>query len=99
MNTLAVLAILYVIALAATLLGWPIYELTREPVRRWWLRRGSERARDERRLEGWAATLRKMNLSDKVGVLYTGRHCVGTPVSQFVVLTYSAGPRHRLVTS
>jgi len=54
---------------------------------------------DEVRLEGWATTLRNLNLSDKVGVLYTGRHCRGTPVSEFVVLTYSAGPRHRkLVT-
>jgi len=94
------LAIFYLLLMAATLVGWPIYELLRTPVRRLWLRRCVERAQDERRLEGWAATLRNLNLSDKVGVLYTGRHCIGTPVSQFVVLTYSAGPRHRkLVTT
>lgn len=99
MMVLTILAILYATAIAIVLVGWPIYELGREPVRRWYQRRGSERAQDEVRLEGWATTLRNLNLSDKVGVLYTGRHCRGTPVSEFVVLTYSAGPRHRkLVT-
>lgn len=99
MEALTILAILYIVATAGILVGWPIFEALRAPVRRWRLARWSERAQDERRLEGWATTLRNLNLADKVGVLYTGRHCKGTPVSEFVVLTYSAGPRHRKLVS
>lgn len=99
MNALTYFAILYTLVVATTLVGWPTYLLLRDPVRRWTLRRRAERAQDARRLEGWAVTLRNLNLADKVGVLYTGRHCQGIPVSHFVVLTYSAGPKHRRLVS
>lgn len=92
------LAVSYMILVGGVLVGWPVYELLtsrQTGTRTWWAKRRAARTADSQRLLGWANVLHQMNKERLRGVLYTGRHSVGTPVTEFVVLTYSAGPRHR----